>query len=131
MSDAPLWTTRVVVQTLTYEDVPKAVEWLERVFGFRERADARLSWSGGGMTWIELEGGLVHVATPGHGTPSSRGAGRPGPRAQGLRRRRRRPLRAGEGRWRDDRLGARGRLLGRPHLPRAGSRGPSLRVLAA
>src|SRR4029453_5423749 len=77
MSDAPLWKTPVIVPTLTYEDVPKAVEWLERVFGFRERADARLSWSGGGMTWIELEGGLVHVATPGHGTRSLREAGGP------------------------------------------------------
>ncbi len=75
MSDDRLWKAPAIVPTLTYEDVPKAVEWLQRVFGFRERAAARLSWPGGGMTWLELEDGLVHVATPGHGLRSLRETG--------------------------------------------------------
>ncbi len=44
--------------------MPSAVEWFERVFGFRERAEARLTWSGGGTTWIEVGGGLLNIATP-------------------------------------------------------------------
>jgi len=31
------------VPSIPYADVPRAAEWLERVFGFREREHARLS----------------------------------------------------------------------------------------
>jgi uncharacterized glyoxalase superfamily protein PhnB len=73
-----LWRAPVVVPTLAYDDVPAAVEWLARVFGFEERADARLSWEGGGMTWMEIGDGLVHIASSGgHGihSPSAAGGG--------------------------------------------------------
>jgi uncharacterized glyoxalase superfamily protein PhnB len=52
------------VPEITYQDLSRAVEWLERVFGFRERAEARLTWPGGGMTWIEVGSGLFNVSTP-------------------------------------------------------------------
>lgn len=45
-------------------DLPRAIEWLERVFGFRERVETRLTWLGGGMTWIEVGNGLFNIATP-------------------------------------------------------------------
>ena len=59
-----LWDTPDIVPKLVYADLSKAVEWLERVFGFRERAEARLSWSGGGMTWMEVGNGLFNISTP-------------------------------------------------------------------
>ncbi|HKY04018.1 MAG TPA: VOC family protein, partial [Blastocatellia bacterium] len=40
------------------------IEWHERVFGLRERAEARLTWPGGGMTWIEVGSGLFRISTP-------------------------------------------------------------------
>lgn len=64
MASNDLWRTPDIVPTLTYADLPRAIEWLERVFGFRERAEARLTWPGGGMTWIEVGSGLFNVATP-------------------------------------------------------------------
>jgi uncharacterized glyoxalase superfamily protein PhnB len=64
MARNDLWRSPDVVPALTYADLPRAVEWLERVFGFRERADARLTWPGGGMRWIEVGDGLFKIATP-------------------------------------------------------------------
>ena len=64
MATTKLWRTPDVVPTIVYADLPRAVEWLCRVFGFRERAEARLGWPGGGMTWLEIGDGLVHLATP-------------------------------------------------------------------
>jgi len=64
MASSDLWSTPDVVPTLTYADLPRAIEWLGRVFGFRERAGARLTWPGGGMAWIEVGGGLLNIATP-------------------------------------------------------------------
>ena len=63
MSQPEMWITPDVVPSIVYADVPRAVEWLERVFGFRERSEARLSWPGGGMTWIEVGDGLIHLST--------------------------------------------------------------------
>jgi uncharacterized glyoxalase superfamily protein PhnB len=51
MSTNELWNAPAIVPSLAYDDVPKAVAWLERAFGFRERSEARLSWTGGSMTW--------------------------------------------------------------------------------
>jgi len=48
-----MWKAPTVVPTLAYDDVPAAVAWLGRVFGFRERPGARLSW---------IEDGLIHLA---------------------------------------------------------------------
>lgn len=59
-----LWNAPDIVPAITYSDVPRAVEWLERVFGFRERAEARLTWPGGGMAWIEIGNGLLKIGTP-------------------------------------------------------------------
>jgi uncharacterized glyoxalase superfamily protein PhnB len=59
----PMWDAPDIVPTLDYMDVPRAVDWLARVFGFRERAEARLTWPGGCMTWLEAGGGLIHVST--------------------------------------------------------------------
>jgi uncharacterized glyoxalase superfamily protein PhnB len=66
-----MWQAPDIVPSITYADVPRAVEWLERVFGFRERVEARLTWPGGGLAWIEVGDGLFSVSTPDEtwGTP--------------------------------------------------------------
>jgi len=64
MATTDLWKAPDIVPSITYADLPRAIEWLDRVFGFRERAEARLSWPGGGMTWFEVGNGLFHIATP-------------------------------------------------------------------
>jgi hypothetical protein len=67
MANDDRWKTPDVVPTLTYTDLPRTIEWLERVFGFRERADARLTWPGGCMAWIEIGAGLLTLTTPDDG----------------------------------------------------------------
>jgi len=64
MATSDLWDAPDIVPAITYSDLPRAIEWFERVFGFRERAEARLTWPGGGMTWIEVGSGLFNIATP-------------------------------------------------------------------
>lgn len=59
-----LWSAPELVPSIVYTDVPRAAEWLERVFGFRERRDARLSWPGGGMAWLEVGQSLFSISTP-------------------------------------------------------------------
>ena len=59
-----MWDAPSIVPSIPYADVPRAAEWLERVFGFRERKHARLSWPGGGMTWMEVGDSLIHITTP-------------------------------------------------------------------
>ncbi len=62
------WAAPTVVPTLAYGDVPRAAAWLGRAFGFRERVDARLTWDGGAMTWMDLDDALIHLQTTGgHG----------------------------------------------------------------
>ena len=39
-----------IAPSITHTDLPSAIESLQRVFGFREREEARLNWPGGGMT---------------------------------------------------------------------------------
>lgn len=63
MSNNEMWDAPDIVPSITYTDVPRAVEWLERVFGFQERSDARLTWPGGGMTWFEVGKSLFHIST--------------------------------------------------------------------
>jgi uncharacterized glyoxalase superfamily protein PhnB len=58
-----MWDAPDIVPSITYADLPRAIEWLQRVFGFRERAVARLTWPGGGMTWMEIGNGLFHIST--------------------------------------------------------------------
>jgi PhnB protein len=68
MGAGELWKVPGLVPSLAFEDVPKAVEWLNRVFGFQERSEARLSWPGGCLAWMELGDVLVSVTTEGaHG----------------------------------------------------------------
>ena len=69
-----MWKAPDIVPSITYADLPKAVEWLERVFGFRERAEARLSWPGGGMTWMEVGNALLNLSTPNETWPRLSGA---------------------------------------------------------
>lgn len=63
MGTDEMWDAPDIVPSLTYADLPRAIEWLQSVFGFRERAAARLTWPGGGMTWMEAGSGLFHVTT--------------------------------------------------------------------
>lgn len=69
-----MWKAPDVVPSITYADLPEAVEWLERAFGFRERAEARLSWPGGGMTWMEVGNALLRLSTPDETWPRLSGA---------------------------------------------------------
>ena len=64
MAKNKMWDAPDIVPTVTYADFDRAIEWLQRVFGFRERVEARLSWPGGGMTWFEVGNSLFSIATP-------------------------------------------------------------------
>lgn len=64
MATGRMWDAPDIVPSITYSDVPGAVEWLERVFGFRERVNARLSWPGGGIAWIEVGDSLFSITSP-------------------------------------------------------------------
>ncbi|MDQ3809523.1 MAG: VOC family protein [Chloroflexota bacterium] len=64
MADTEMWDAPDIVPSITYRDLPRALEWLERVFGFRERVDARLTWPGGAMAWMEVGNGLFSISTP-------------------------------------------------------------------
>lgn len=64
MATTDLWDALDIVPAITYSDLPSAIEWFERVFSFRERTEARLTWPGGGMTWIAVGSGLFNIATP-------------------------------------------------------------------
>lgn len=65
MEEKTLWKTPGLVPCLAFKDVPRAVEWLSRVFGFRERYEARLSWTGGCRAWMELGDVLIALSTDG------------------------------------------------------------------
>ncbi len=76
MSEIHLWKSPQIVPALAYDDVLKAVEWLTRVFGFRERTEARLTGSGWVLTWMELDDGLIRLGTSGgHDLHSPKTAG--------------------------------------------------------
>jgi uncharacterized glyoxalase superfamily protein PhnB/uncharacterized damage-inducible protein DinB len=70
------WQAPDLVPSLACQDVPAAVDFLTRAFGFRERTEARLSWEGGCRAWVELGGVLVTLASSGgHGLEAPRAAG--------------------------------------------------------
>lgn len=76
MGGGDLWKAPGLVPALAFKDVPNAVLWLNRAFGFRERSEARLSWPGGCLTWMELGDVLVNLTTEGaHGLRSPDGLG--------------------------------------------------------
>ena len=64
MASSKMWCAPDIVPSITYSDVPRAVEWLERAFGFRERVEARLSWPGGSLAWMEIGDSLFSMTTP-------------------------------------------------------------------
>ena len=66
------WQTPSLVPDLAYDDPVRAVDWLCRAYGFRERREARLTFAGGMRAWLELAGGLVGITSPGHGLVSPR-----------------------------------------------------------
>jgi uncharacterized glyoxalase superfamily protein PhnB len=73
---AKLWPTPSIVPVLAYDDVPAAVEFLTRAFGFRERAGARLTGHGSVRAWMEVGDALIALSTAGgHGRSSPRSAG--------------------------------------------------------
>ena len=74
MAKDDLWKTPDVVPELRYVDLPRAIEWLGRVFGFRERTEARLTWPGGGMTWLEIGNSLINISTPDDNSRQASGA---------------------------------------------------------
>ena len=74
--NSAMWSAPDIVPSITYADVPRAVEWLERVFGFRERGDARLDWPGGGLAWLEVGDSLFSVTTPDDTWPKIANSGR-------------------------------------------------------
>ncbi len=59
-----MWNAPDIVPSIAYEDLPRAIEWLKRVFDFHEREEARLAWPGGGMAWFEVGNGLLSISTP-------------------------------------------------------------------
>jgi hypothetical protein len=75
MVNDKLWEAPDVVPAITYSDVPRAIEWLERVFGFQERLEARLSWTGGGLAWIEAGDSLFSVTSPDETWPKASSMG--------------------------------------------------------
>ncbi|HSA54607.1 MAG TPA: VOC family protein [Gemmatimonadaceae bacterium] len=76
MGSTELWKAPGLVPSLAYRDVPDAVRWLNRAFGFRERSEARLSWPGGCQAWMELSDVLIHLTTTGgHDLRSPDGVG--------------------------------------------------------
>jgi len=75
MATSGPWRAPDIVPSITYSDVARAVAWLVRVFGFRERAEARLSWPGGSLAWLEAGDGLVGVSTPDRAWGESRSPG--------------------------------------------------------
>ena len=63
-----LWKAPTLVPTLAVADVAASVAWLTYAFGFRERANFRLAWAGGGSAWLELDDGLINLVSHGaHG----------------------------------------------------------------
>lgn len=65
MDTESMWRAPDIVPTLAYDDVPAAADWLSRVFGFKERTEARLYSHGGCRTWMEIGDGLVNLSSSG------------------------------------------------------------------
>ncbi len=77
MASEKLWKSPIVVPSIAYDDVPKAIEWLGRAFGFKERAHARLTGNGFCLAWMEIGDGLLSLTTSGgHGIRSPHSDGR-------------------------------------------------------
>ncbi|MGH7778476.1 MAG: VOC family protein [Candidatus Binataceae bacterium] len=76
-NESRLWQSPRVVPGVVYDDVPKAIEWLTRAFGFRERSAARLTGKGFVLSWMEIGDGLIGVSSAGgHNVHSPESAGK-------------------------------------------------------
>jgi uncharacterized glyoxalase superfamily protein PhnB len=66
MATSPAASSPTVVPMLAYEDAAVALDWLQRAFGFSERADARHTDPDGTVTHAELEAGhgTIMLASP-------------------------------------------------------------------
>jgi uncharacterized glyoxalase superfamily protein PhnB len=55
-----------VIPMIAYEDGISAIEWLNRVFGFRERQESRHLWPDGALSHAEMEAGsgLIMMGSP-------------------------------------------------------------------
>ncbi|MGH6836286.1 MAG: VOC family protein [Methylocella sp.] len=69
-----LWKSPALVPILPYQDVPVAVDWLTRAYGFKERSEARLTWDGGCRAWMDVGDSLIILTTSGGHDVTSPGA---------------------------------------------------------
>jgi uncharacterized glyoxalase superfamily protein PhnB len=65
MTNSDLWKAPDLVPSIQYSDLLRTIEWFERVFGFHERVEARLTWPGGGRAWIEAGSALFNINVAG------------------------------------------------------------------
>jgi uncharacterized glyoxalase superfamily protein PhnB len=64
---------QAIYPRLAYDDEYAALDYLIRVFGFRERREARQEYPHGMLAWLELNGGVVMICAAGpHGLRSPR-----------------------------------------------------------
>ena len=131
MVNYEIWDAPDIVPSITYADLPRAIEWLERVFGFRERAEARLKWPGGGMAWMEVGNGLFNITTPNETWRQDLGAGAPSVVMKVYIQDIDRHFARAKAEGATNHFRAAGRILGRPDLSRAGPRGESMGDFAA
>ena len=54
MASQEMWDAPDIVPSITYADIPRAIEWLERVFGFRGARTGAADVAG---RWYDLDGG--------------------------------------------------------------------------
>jgi uncharacterized glyoxalase superfamily protein PhnB len=70
--------TPTIIPHLPYQDGAAAVDWLERVFGFREIEAARIEHPGGLHAEMEIGAGRIMIGSPGgHGAFPPKGSGTP------------------------------------------------------
>jgi uncharacterized glyoxalase superfamily protein PhnB len=62
----PAWHSPAIYPRLGYEDERAAIEFLTRVFGFRERLEARMENPNGVLAWLEHRDGVVMVGHVNH-----------------------------------------------------------------
>jgi uncharacterized glyoxalase superfamily protein PhnB len=66
-----------IIPRLAYDDVPAAIDWLTRAFGFTERPGVRLTSPNSTLAWIELDGCPIMLGTTGgHELQSPKGIGK-------------------------------------------------------
>lgn len=60
-----LWRAPTVVPSIAYDDVPAAIDFLTRAFGFHERADARLTGDSFVLAFMDVGDGQISLSTSG------------------------------------------------------------------